>query len=327
MRPDETAMRAAGFKAWSSKPIRQSRLFECFAGAVAPAQEKNSMVPTTQPAASAASAFSTSVPEEIRRRTRILLAEDHRVDQRVVSKMLERLGCRVDIVGNGREAVEALHNVDYDIVLMDCRMPELDGYAATRQIRDEVRGERKIVIVGITANALGGDREKCLDAGMDDYLTKPVLLEELDKMLARWLMPGVVSNGKCGAATTMPREPAIDKAALARLAEIAPPGSNFMIEIIEAFLGDMTERVAAIEGQVGMRDMAGIAATGHTLKGSCSHFGARRLMQLCVELEGVARSGNSEGLQAAVDWMVAETERVRSELQEYRETQAAARRT
>lgn len=124
--------------------------------------------------------------------------------------------------------------------------------------------------------------------------------------------------------TTVPREPAIDQAALARLAEIAPPGSNFMIEIIEAFLGDMTERVAALEGQVAIRDMAGIAATGHKLKGSCSHFEARGLMQRCVELEGIARSGDTEGLQAAIDCMVAETERVRSELQEYRENQTAA---
>ncbi len=320
-RPDEAAMRAAGFFAWTTKPVRQSVLFEHFADTVAAAGDRNSASPPTEETAAGPSAFSTTVPEEVRKRTRILVAEDHRVDQRVLEKMLERLGYRVDVVRNGREAVDAMHHTDYGIVLMDCQMPELDGYGATREIRYEFRGVRPIVIIGITASALRGDRQKCLDAGMDDYLSKPVLPEELESTLARWLSPGQGSDAKRGAAKAVPREPATDKIALARLAEIAPPGSNFIAEIIDAFLGDMTKRIGAIEQQMSVRDTTGIAATGHSLKGSCSHFGARRLMQLCVELEDIARAGKTDGLRAAVDSMVAESERVRAELQEYRKTQ------
>jgi HPt (histidine-containing phosphotransfer) domain-containing protein len=180
------------------------------------------------------------------------------------------------------------------------------------------------VIVGTTASALRGDRQKCLDAGMDDYLSKPVLPEELESMLARWLSPGRGGDARRGAAKAVPREPATDKVALARLAEIAPPGSNFIAEIIDAFLGDMTKRIGAIELQMSVRDTTAIAATGHSLKGSCSHFGARRLMQLCVDLEDLARSGKTDGLRAAVDSMVAESERVRAELEEYRKSQTGS---
>ncbi|HYL57245.1 MAG TPA: response regulator, partial [Candidatus Acidoferrales bacterium] len=320
-RPDEVALRAAGFFAWTTKPVRQSVLFDHFVDAAAPAGEKRSLPPQEPEAGT--SAFSTTVPEEVRKRTRILLAEDHRVDQRVLEKMLERLGYRVDVVRNGREAVDAIRHTDYGVVLMDCQMPELDGYGATREIRYEFRGMRPIVIVGITASALRGDRQKCLDAGMDDYLSKPVRPEELESMLARWLAPGHGGDSKRSAADAIPREPATDTAALARLAEIAPPGSNFMAEIIDAFLGDLTKRLGAVEQQMSVRDTAGIAATGHSLKGSCSHFGARRLMQLCVELEDIARSGKTDGLRAAVDSVVAESERVRTELQEHRNTQAS----
>jgi CheY-like chemotaxis protein/HPt (histidine-containing phosphotransfer) domain-containing protein len=321
-RPDEAAMRAAGFLAWTTKPVRQSLLFEYFAAAVAQAGEKNLTSAPTEEPNPATSGFSTTVPEEVRKRTRILLAEDGRVDQRVLEKMLERLGYRVDVVRNGREAVDAMHHADYGIVLMDCQMPELDGYGATREIRYEFRGARPIVIIGITANALRGDRQKCLEAGMDDYLSKPVLLKELESILARWLSPGRGSDGNRSAAKAIPREPATDRVALARLAEIAPPGSNFIAEIIDAFLGDLTKRIDTVEQQMSVRDTTGIAATGHSLKGSCSHFGARRLMQLCVELEDIARAGKTDGLRAAVDSMVAESGRVRAELEEYRDTRA-----
>ena len=320
-RPDEVAMRAAGFFGWTTKPVRQSVLFDHFADAAAPAGERPSTSQPPQEPAVSAGAFTTTVPEEVRKRTRILLAEDHRVDQRVLQRMLERLGYHVDVVRNGREAVDAMHNADYSIVLMDCQMPELDGYGATREIRYEFRGVRPIVIVGLTASALRGDRQKCLDAGMDDYLSKPVLPEELESTLARWLSPAHGGDAKRGASKTVAREPATDRAALARLAEIAPPGSNFVAEIIDAFLGDLTKRIGAIEEQMSVRGTAGIAATGHSLKGSCSHFGARRMMQLCADLEEIARAGKTDGLRAAVDSMVAESERVRAELQEYKKTQ------
>ncbi len=116
---------------------------------------------------------------------RVLVAEDNAVNQRVLVRLLEKLGCRADAVGNGREAVQAVARVPYDIVLMDCQMPELDGFAATREIRAAEGGRRPLPIVAVTANALAGDRERCLDAGMQDYVSKPVNLDRLYEALQR----------------------------------------------------------------------------------------------------------------------------------------------
>ena len=120
------------------------------------------------------------------RSLRIMVAEDNAVNQRVAVRMLEKAGHRVDLVSNGREAVEALDRKAYDLVFMDCLMPEMDGFEATRAIRAaEVGTDRHVPIVALTANAMQQDREQCLAAGMDDYLAKPTRHEELERALAR----------------------------------------------------------------------------------------------------------------------------------------------
>jgi CheY-like chemotaxis protein len=120
----------------------------------------------------------------------VLVAEDNIVNQRLVKHMLEKLGCRVDLAANGREAVAMAAKLRYDLVFMDCFMPELDGYAATAELRErEERGDRRVPIIALTANAMAEDRARCLAAGMDDYLSKPVRLEEIREILHRWATP------------------------------------------------------------------------------------------------------------------------------------------
>ena len=120
----------------------------------------------------------------------MLVAEDDLVNQRLVKHMLDKLGCRVDLAVNGREVVSMAANLRYDIVFMDCFMPELDGYAATAELRRrEAPGERRLPIIALTANAMAEDRARCLAAGMDDYLSKPVRIEEIREILRRWATP------------------------------------------------------------------------------------------------------------------------------------------
>ena len=144
------------------------------------AQETETAATQSTPSAASSATFRTG---------RILLAEDNAINQRIVLHILGKLGHRIDAVANGREAVSALEMVPYDMVLMDCQMPEMDGYAATRAIRAEDSSvlDRRIPVIALTANAMTGDRQIALDAGMDDYLAKPVRAPELIALVDRWL--------------------------------------------------------------------------------------------------------------------------------------------
>jgi CheY-like chemotaxis protein len=126
-------------------------------------------------------------------RDRILIAEDNAINQKVIERMVQKLGYRVDLVGNGREAIDALGGSSYSLVFMDCQMPEMDGFEACREIR-KLNGGAQIPIIAITANAMKGDRERCLAAGMDDYVSKPFKQEDLRLVIERWL--GVSANRK-----------------------------------------------------------------------------------------------------------------------------------
>jgi signal transduction histidine kinase/DNA-binding response OmpR family regulator len=168
--------RAIGFDAHLTKPIKPQFLHDCLVAAVGGASAADSPKPALPALAC-----------EWSRAPRVLLAEDNPVNQKVAQRALERLGARADCVANGKEALASLRLASYDLVLMDCQMPEMDGYEATRAIRELEAGGSRLPVIALTANAMQGDRERCLEAGMDDYITKPMRLEDLATALERWL--------------------------------------------------------------------------------------------------------------------------------------------
>jgi CheY-like chemotaxis protein/HPt (histidine-containing phosphotransfer) domain-containing protein len=224
----------------------------------------------------------------------------------VAVHMLRRFGAQADVAANGLEAVEALSRIRYDLVLMDCQMPEMDGYAATRAIRDaEAASGLRTPIVAMTANAMQGDREKCLQAGMDDYLAKPVKGAELKAMLDRWLARGEGST-----------ESPLDAARFATLREVDAEGSDgFLQELIAKFVDEEApSRLHALRQSVTAADAVALARAAHSLKGSAGTLGATGMVSLCLQIEARGKAGSLEGAAGLLDRLEAEFRRVREGL-------------
>jgi len=188
-RGDAGVLEQIGFVGYLSKPVRQTQLYSCIALALSSAHK-------TFEAATAIITRHT-VAKAADRGLLILLAEDNIINQKVAQKILGALGYQADVAANGLEAVRALENIDYDLVLMDCQMPEMDGFEATAMIRNPESKvlNHRVTIIAMTANAMKGDREQCLAAGMDDYLAKPIIKDEVAALLVKY---GAVITDRCG---------------------------------------------------------------------------------------------------------------------------------
>jgi len=231
----------------------------------------------------------------------------------VAARLLERLGYRVDVVPNGREAVEAHARARYAAILMDCQMPEFDGFEATAVIRAVEGAERHTPIIALTAAAMQGDRERCLTAGMDDYITKPIQVEALATLLRRWVCPA--ADGSVSAEG--PTLPPLDDEILGRLSDPALGGDpEFLSELIELFLDETPARLAELRQAAAAEDATGLTTAAHGLKGSAASLGARGICELCGALERLGRSGSTRGAAALIDLLREELERVRTALRE-----------
>jgi PAS domain S-box-containing protein len=183
LRGQREQARDAGLDGYLVKPVRLSQLFDCLVtvmGGTGP----------SPPAPARAATTAEGGPAPAGHGRRVLLAEDNPINQSLALRLLQKLGCRVDVAGNGREAVAAAARADYALIFMDCQMPEMDGFEATAAIRKGERAARRVPIIALTASAMQGDREACLGAGMDDYLSKPLRFGDLERTLRRWLGGG-----------------------------------------------------------------------------------------------------------------------------------------
>jgi len=181
-RGDAKRMERIGFSAYLTKPVKMTKLFDCLVAIVENGQERDTVCQE-------AIITKYSLAETKKRNVRILLAEDNLINQKVAVKLLQKIGYYCDVVSNGKEALDALSKEEYDLVFMDCQMPVMDGYEASRKIRnsDSPIGDHTVPVIALTANAMKGDREKCLHAGMDDYITKPINPKELGDVIKKWL--------------------------------------------------------------------------------------------------------------------------------------------
>ncbi len=255
----------------------------------------------------------------------ILLAEDNPMNQRLGVLQLEKLGFKVTPVGHGKAALEAYLKKphEYDLILMDCQMPHMDGFEASRAIREaEASLARHVPIIAMTANAFQGDREACLDAGMDDYISKPVRWAELRTVLSRWIASttadtesataDLAESASASAADQAASEP-LDPVVLRNLKRLAPADKpQALVELIETFLQSTAARLPDLQAAVGRRDGKAIAQIAHSLKGSTGSFGARHLSSLLGELEALGKSGALQDADDCLAHIGAEYERVRA---------------
>ena len=254
----------------------------------------------------------TSCERRAQSRAHVLVAEDNPVNQMVALKMLERLGYRVDVVENGAEALEEVSLGHYDAVLMDVQMPRMDGYEATAKIREREGAARHTPVIAMTANALEGEREAALSAGMDDYVAKPVKAGELDRVLRRWTSPTERTSAPEGAAEggdASDAAPPLDPAVIETLRSLQDEGEpDLVAELAGMFLDDAALRLEELRDAIGVGDAAKVRGVSHALKGSSGNMGATRVHGVCADLESAGESGD---LAAAVPRLL---ERLEGEL-------------
>jgi two-component system, sensor histidine kinase and response regulator len=287
-----------------TKPVRQSELFDCLITGL------NDDSPLSEPHKA-----ETAAPENSEVKGMILLVEDNKMNQLVASKMLAKLGFSFDIANHGGEAVAALAANSYDAVLMDCQMPEMDGYEATAEIRRIEGGDRHTPIIAMTAAAMAGDRERCLAAGMDDYISKPVRPEAIDAVLARWIRPAPLSTDAAPSAGTLHAEPeVIDRSQLEVLRSLDDGEGAVLAEIIEEYLTQTAAGRDELVRVLAEGDPGGLERAAHALKGASANVGAARLADLCAQMEARGRFAQLDGAAELVGSFDAEFRLVRDAL-------------
>ncbi len=341
---DTEALQRAGMQAILTKPFRQSRLYDCLATVMGGSVEEQAALRRTQPQPTEPRSVSHG---------RILLAEDNPVNQEVALGMLEALGCQADTGSNGREVLEALKRKTYDLILMDCQMPEMDGFEATRCIREmeqqrstfdvrrlnseprtsNVEPPSLMPIVAVTAHAVTGDRERCLAAGMDDYLSKPFAQDQLQAILSRWLpQRGAEATPEQERSTFDVRRsdpdpqtstldpqpsnlplgsyvevPTIDPRAWESIRALQRPGQPDMLcKVIGKYLTSSRQLIETMRTAVPQHDAPALHRTAHSLKSCSATLGALRLAALCKEVEAMGRANVLDHIATLWDKLEAE---------------------
>jgi CheY-like chemotaxis protein len=271
-----------------TKPVRQSELYNALCQAL---RKSPGGKTTARPRA-----------RRLRLSGRVLLAEDNLANQEVALAMLHNLGVSVEVAANGMDVMALLERQQFDLILMDCQMPVMDGFQATAAIRAREGEQRHIPIVALTANAVAGDRQRCLAVGMDEYLSKPFTQDQLGDMLRRWLAPAAPRSAAPGAEGAPAAPPAaagglLDQEALATLRQLRP---GLLRRVVDAWLEQSPALYRDVELAARSADGALLYRAAHSLKNGSANVGARQLSELCAELEQRGRHGQLEELSQAM---------------------------
>jgi len=283
-RGDAARFEKTGFSAYLTKPVKQSLLYDCLLTIISHGKRPEDTA--EKPIVTA-----HSIADKKRHSIRILLVEDNITNQKVALSILGKFGLSAHAVANGLEALESLEHVTYDIVLMDCQMPEMDGYEATHRIRSSESAVRnhEIPVIAMTANAMQGDREKCLDAGMNDYIAKPVNPHELIRVIEKWFLKTNSPNAAESFPAEQKENEVFDKKGLfERLME----DEDLIKEIIEDFLEKVPGQIAALSEASENKDADLIRRQAHTLKGASVNIGASGLQETAYQVELAAKAGS-----------------------------------
>jgi diguanylate cyclase (GGDEF)-like protein len=290
------------------KPVQASLLYDCIVSIESDAQPRAPLPPRRD--------------QTVYLGSRILVVEDNRANQQVATAMLERIGCHVELAATGREALALVVRQPFDLILMDCHMPEMDGYEATRRIRGLEGKIAHVPIIAMTANVQKGDNERCLAAGMDDYLSKPLKLSAVREKLQHWLSQAGrprPAPAECSGATAAPapllqqQERLLDMAILDELREDI--GDAFP-KMIEVFLEDTPTLFHKMEQGISAGDATAVADFAHCIKGAAKNLGANRLAEATRQLEEQGRSGRMQNLDELYTTAFIEYELLKAALQQ-----------
>jgi PAS domain S-box-containing protein len=319
-RPSEETMADAQIAALLTKPARQSQLYDCLVNVMS-----DRFPPAHRPWAAAGSAKQISAAGPASKQglgdlqgSKLLIVEDNPINQEVARYQLAKIGYRVDVANDGREALEMIDRNDYAVVLMDCHMPEMDGFETAAHIRRRSDRKRNVPIIAVTASAAAGEKEKCLEAGMNDFLLKPFQPEELSGKIAGWLSSASTKAENGNAA--LPEETAgVTKDVALRLEQLEEDyGKPMVLNIVEMFLPDAAARIERIDRAIKQQDFHELEEAAHGLKSGAANLGATEMAQLCERLEQQGELGSIGDAANVLNELKASWTRARSQIARYR---------
>jgi CheY-like chemotaxis protein len=308
---DGERWRRLGFAGHVTKPLKQGELGACLASVLGhgPAPVR----PSAEPKPSRTS-------REQRAQVHLLVVEDNQVNQEVALGILEHLGYRADVAADGHSALRALAQTDYDLVLMDCQLPGMDGYEASRRIRqpDTAVRNHDIPIIATTAHALAGDREKCLSAGMNGYISKPLTPSALEETIEEWSAgkPAVVAQAPVPpegftpsqAAVAFDREDFVERMML---------DEDLARKIVRRFMEDMPRQIASLAQAVTNLDTKAVRLVAHSIKGAAANVSGLEMREIAWKLEQAGGASDLTAATAALPELSASFERVRSTMERF----------